>query len=240
MDAKEVKKEILSTESHDMDSLLRIMACLRGEEGCPWDRAQTHKTIRGDLIEETYEVVEAIDNDDPVLLREELGDLLLQIVFHARIEEEAGRFGFSDVVREICEKLIRRHPHVFGEVKADNEESALASWDAAKKVEKHRDGAKGTMKAVPPSLPSLMRAKKVAKAAIKDGYDFGDEKTILESVIASLNALKNGEIPDGTDENSVFGDALFAFSVISALKKADFEEILNKKTAHFIENYTHL
>ncbi len=240
MDAKEVKKEILSTERHDMDSLLRIMACLRGEEGCPWDRAQTHKTIRGDLIEETYEVVEAIDNDDPVLLREELGDLLLQIVFHARIEEEAGRFGFSDVVREICEKLIRRHPHVFGEVKADNEESALASWDAAKKVEKHRDGAKGTMKAVPPSLPSLMRAKKVAKAAIKDGYDFGDEKTILESVIASLNALKNGEIPDGTDENSVFGDALFAFSVISALKKADFEEILNKKTAHFIENYTHL
>ena len=226
MDAKEVKKEILSTERHDMDSLLRIMACLRGEEGCPWDRAQTHKTIRGDLIEETYEVVEAIDNDDPVLLREELGDLLLQIVFHARIEEEAGRFGFSDVVREICEKLIRRHPHVFGEVKADNEESALASWDAAKKVEKHRDGAKGT--------------KKVAKAAIKDGYDFGDEKTILESVIASLNALKNGEIPDGTDENSVFGDALFAFSVISALKKADFEEILNKKTAHFIENYTHL
>ena len=240
MDAKEVKKEILSTERHDMDSLLRIMACLRGEEGCPWDRAQTHKTIRGDLIEETYEVVEAIDNDDPVLLREELGDLLLQIVFHARIEEEAGRFGFSDVVREICEKLIRRHPHVFGEVKADNEDSALASWDAAKKVEKHRDGAKGTMKAVPPSLPSLMRAKKVAKAAIKDGYDFGDEKTILESVIASLNALKNGEIPDGTDENSVFGDALFAFSVISALKKADFEEILNKKTAHFIENYTHL
>lgn len=240
MDAKEVKKEILSTERHDMDSLLRIMACLRGEEGCPWDRAQTHKTIRGDLIEETYEVVEAIDNDDPVLLREELGDLLLQIVFHSRIEEEAGRFGFSDVVREICEKLIRRHPHVFGEVKADNEESALASWDAAKKVEKHRDGAKGTMKAVPPSLPALMRAKKVAKAAIKDGYDFGDEKTILESVIASLNALKNGEIPDGTDENSVFGDALFAFSVISALKKADFEEILNKKTAHFIENYTHL
>lgn len=240
MDAKEVKKEILSTERHDMDSLLRIMACLRGEEGCPWDRVQTHKTIRGDLIEETYEVVEAIDNDDPVLLREELGDLLLQIVFHARIEEEAGRFGFSDVVREICEKLIRRHPHVFGEVKADDEDSALASWDAAKKVEKHRDGAKGTMKAVPPSLPSLMRAKKVAKAAIKDGYDFGDEKTILESVIASLNALKNGEIPDGTDENSVFGDALFAFSVISALKKADFEEILNKKTAHFIENYTHL
>ena len=138
MDAKEVKKEILSTECHDMDSLLRIMECLRGEEGCPWDRAQTHKTIRGDLIEETYEVVEAIDNDDPVLLREELGDLLLQIVFHARIEEEAGRFGFSDVVREICEKLIRRHPHVFGEVKADNEDSALASWDSAKKIEKQR------------------------------------------------------------------------------------------------------
>ena len=240
MDVKEVKKEILMTERHDMGSLLRIVACLRGEDGCPWDRAQTHKTIRGDLIEETYEVVEAIDNDDPTLLREELGDLLLQVVFHARIEEEAGRFGFSDVVQQICEKLVRRHPHVFGEVKADNEDSALASWDAAKKIEKHRDGAKGTMKAVPPALPSLMRAKKVAKAAIKDGYDFGDEKAILESVIASLDTLKNGEIPAGTDENAVFGDALFALSVVSALKKADFEEILNKKTAHFIDNYTNL
>ncbi|MBR3991742.1 MAG: nucleoside triphosphate pyrophosphohydrolase [Clostridia bacterium] len=240
MDAKDVKKQILGTERHDMDSLLRIIACLRGEDGCPWDRVQTHKTIRGDLIEETYEVVEAIDNDDPELLREELGDLLLQVVFHARIEEEEGRFDFSDVVHHICEKLVRRHPHVFGEVRAENEDSALASWDAAKKEEKHRDGAKGTMKAVPPSLPSLMRAKKVAKAAIKDGYDFGGEEAVLDRAIAVLTALREGKIADGTDENDAFGDVLFALSAISAMKKTDFEEILNKKTARFIENYTNL
>ena len=240
MDTKDVKKQILGTERHDMDSLLRIIACLRGEDGCPWDRVQTHKTIRGDLIEETYEVVEAIDNDDPELLREELGDLLLQVVFHARIEEEKGRFDFSDVVHHICEKLVRRHPHVFGEVRAENEDSALASWDAAKKEEKHRDGAKGTMKAVPPSLPSLMRAKKVAKAAIKDGYDFGGEESVLDRTIAVLTALREGKIADGTDENEAFGDVLFALSAISAMKKTDFEEILNKKTARFIENYTNL
>ena len=240
MDSKDVKRQILETERHDMDSLLRIIACLRGEDGCPWDRVQTHKTIRGDLIEETYEVVEAIDNDDPELLREELGDLLLQVVFHARIEEEEGRFDFSDVVHHICEKLVRRHPHVFGEVRAENEDSALASWDAAKKEEKHRDGAKGTMKAVPPSLPSLMRAKKVAKAAIKDGYDFGDEGAILDRAIAILADLRDGKIADGTDENEAFGDVLFALSAISAMKKTDFEEILNKKTARFIENYTNL
>ena len=240
MDTKDVKKQILGTERHDMDSLLRIIACLRGEDGCPWDRVQTHKTIRGDLIEETYEVVEAIDNDDPELLREELGDLLLQVVFHARIEEEEGRFDFSDVVHHICEKLVRRHPHVFGEVRAENEDSALASWDAAKKEEKHRDGAKGTMKAVPPSLPSLMRAKKVAKAAIKDGYDFGGEEAVLDRAIGVLTALREGKIADGTDENDAFGDVLFTLSSISAMKKTDFEEILNKKTARFIENYTNL
>ena len=240
MDSKDVKRQILETECHDMDSLLRIIACLRGKDGCPWDRVQTHKTIRGDLIEETYEVVEAIDNDDPELLREELGDLLLQVVFHARIEEEEGRFDFSDVVRQICEKLVRRHPHVFGEVRADNEDGALASWDAAKKVEKHRDGAKGTMKAVPPSLPALMRAKKVAKAAIKDGYDFGDEGAILDRSIAILTDLRDGKIADGTDENGAIGDVLFALSALSAIKKTDFEEILNKKTAQFIDNYTNL
>ncbi len=240
MDIKEVKKEILATERHDMDSLLRIIACLRGEEGCPWDRVQTHKTIRGDLIEETYEVVEAIDNDDPVLLREELGDLLLQVVFHAQIEKEEGRFDFSDVVHQICEKLVRRHPHVFGEVKAENEDSALASWDAAKKVEKNRDGAKGTMKAVPPSLPALMRAKKVAKAALKDGFDFGSEKELIDRIIGRLTDLRYSENTSPTEESELFGDVLFALSAVSALKKADFEEILNKKTTNFIDNYTNL
>ena len=162
MDDKD-KREILALREYDIDSLRRIIACLRSENGCPWDRVQTHKSIRKDLIEETYEVAEAIDNDDPVLLREELGDLLLQVAFHARIEEEKGSFSLTEVISDLCEKLIRRHGHVFGDVKADDPDAALASWNAAKGVEKKRGGARGDMEAIPPSLPSLMRAKKPLK-----------------------------------------------------------------------------
>ena len=162
----DVKNEILNRKKHDIDSLRQIMACLRSENGCPWDIAQTHKSIRANLIEETYEVVEAIDNDDRELMKEELGDLLLQIVFHARMEEEQNNFSLDEVIEGICQKLIRRHPHVFGSIDAKNENEALAAWDDAKKIEKNRKDAVESMKAIPPSLPSLMKSEKVVKKAV--------------------------------------------------------------------------
>lgn len=234
------KREILSAHTRDMDLLRKIMAALRSENGCPWDRVQTHKSIRRDLIEETYEVAEAIDNDDPVLLREELGDLLLQVVFHARMEEEKGVFTFDDVVSDLCEKLIRRHPHVFGDVNADNPEEALASWNSAKGDEKHRDGAKGNMEAIPPSLPALMRARKVAKTAIKDGYDFGGAEQVIARASAALGAIRVGGDGDREAATDALSSVLFDVSTVFAFLGEDPEENLNKKITDFIESYTNL
>ncbi|MBR3423458.1 MAG: MazG family protein [Clostridia bacterium] len=239
MEDKE-KAAILADTSHDINTLRRIMACLRGENGCPWDRAQDHKSIRRDLIEETYEVAEAIDNDDSDLLREELGDLLLQVVFHARMEEETGRFSLDDVISDLCEKLIRRHPHVFGDVNADDPEGALASWNEAKKEEKHRDGAKGNMEAIPPSLPALMRARKTAKVALKDGYSFGSSDEMIDRITAELGKLKGDGINDGEGAVSALSNAIFLISALFAILGEDPEENLNKKTAGFIDSYTNL
>ena len=155
-------------EKYDINDLLEVMKILRSENGCPWDREQTHKSIRADLIEETYEVVEAIDNDDPALLREELGDLLLQVVFHARIAEEDGIFNFSDVCNDVCEKMIVRHPHVFADVKADNTEEVLKNWDAMKMQTKDQKTPAQSMDSVARTLPSLMRAQKLSKKAGKE------------------------------------------------------------------------
>ena len=152
-------------DHYGMDDLLRIMEILRGEGGCVWDREQDHHTIRNNFIEETYEAVEAIDRDDPVLLQEELGDVLLQVVFHARMEEEAGRFSFSDVCDGICKKLVYRHPHVFGDTAVENSGQVLENWDRLKKAEKHQETATSTLQAVSKALPALVRAAKVQKRA---------------------------------------------------------------------------
>ena len=239
MEDKE-KAAILADKAHDINTLKKIMACLRGENGCPWDRAQDHKSIRRDLIEETYEVAEAIDNDDPDLLREELGDLLLQVVFHARMEEEAGRFSLDDVIADLCEKLIRRHPHVFGDVNAEDPEGALASWNEAKKDEKHRDGAKGNMEAIPPALPALMRARKAAKIAVRDGYDFGGVDGVIDRIKGELDTLKESGTDDREAASAALSSIIFQISAIFALIGEDPEENLNKKTAGFIDSYTNL
>ena len=135
-------------QKYDVGDLITIMSLLRGEGGCPWDREQDHYSIRKNFIEETYEVCEAIDNDDPVLLQEELGDVLLQVAFHARMEEEAGRFDFSDVCDGICKKLIVRHPHVFGETKVADSGEVLVNWDRIKERTKGQKTATETLRSV--------------------------------------------------------------------------------------------
>ena len=153
---------------YNIDDLLDIMRLLRSEGGCPWDREQTHESIKSDFIEETCEVIEAIDLKDTALLREELGDVLLQVVFHCRIEEEAENFRFDDVCDEVCKKLIVRHPHVFGDTAAATSAEVLANWDKIKAKTKGQTGA-DTVKDVPRALPALMRAQKLAKRAAKAG-----------------------------------------------------------------------
>ena len=157
-------------ERYQFEDLLKIMEILRSENGCMWDRAQDHHSIRRNFIEETYEVCEAIDNEDVDLLREELGDVLLQVVFHTRIEEEKGTFNIDDVADGICKKLIYRHPHIFGSVDVASTEEILNNWDALKKVEKGQKSTTDTLNSVARSLPALIRAEKVQYKVAKVGF----------------------------------------------------------------------
>lgn len=171
-------KEYLNKERYTMDDLIEIMKFLR--VGCPWDKEQTHESIRQNFIEEVYEVCDAIDKKDPELLCEEIGDVLLQAVFHAQIAEEKGNFSFGDSVDGICRKLVLRHPHVFGEVQADTVGDVLTNWDKIKQDSKGQKTVKDTMLDVPNALPALMRAQKIAKRASKGSYSLEDMYTQME------------------------------------------------------------
>ena len=161
-------------DKYSIDDLRQIIEILRSENGCPWDKVQTHESIRTDLIEETYEVCEGIDKNSPEMLREELGDLLLQIVFHAQIERENGTFDFDDVCNDICQKLVYRHPHVFGEVKVDGSEEVLKNWDALKRESKHQDTFTETLESVPNTFPALLRGEKLCKRTGMSKVFFGN------------------------------------------------------------------
>ena len=230
-------KELISKDRFDLSDLRAVFALLRGENGCPWDMIQPHETIRANLIEETYEVVEAIDKADLKLMQEELGDLLLQVVFHAGIEEEQGTFTLDDVISDVTEKLVRRHPHVFGDVSADDAEGALNSWENAKGEEKtERRTAVDKMNAVPPSLPALMRAQKVVSKAKKDGYPTENiVRNGAEALITLGEKMRSGELEEVSAAD--LGEVLFAVSALSHQTETDGEFELNKKTDLFIKNY---
>lgn len=228
-----LKNKLKTEERHDFESLRQLVEVLRSEDGCPWDAEQTHASIRTDLIEETYEAIEGIDKDDMVLLREELGDVMFQVLFHSRIEEEKGGFTVDDVVNDICHKMIVRHPHVFGDVQVDGSAQVLKNWEAIKTVEKSRDTAKAKMEAVPKQYPSLIRAKKVVKKARAAGYDFGSEEE-LTAKLQNLTASLAGADPE-TRQN-LLTEILFA-SVQLAGNDADVEKNLGDKVTAFIDSY---
>ena len=229
MTTEEKKKQLINEKNHDFNSLRMLTEVLRGKGGCPWDMEQTHESIRNDIIEETYEVVEAIDNSDPKLLREELGDVLFQVMFHSRIEEEAGRFSVDDVINEVCEKMISRHPHVFGDVKVGGSGEVLDNWETIKKAEKDRKTVKESMQSVPKQLPSLMRTRNVVKKAKNDGFDFA----VTENDIISLaEKLKTAQ---GDEREELITDIVFASVVLS--DGADIEKHLGEKTDEFINDY---
>jgi tetrapyrrole methylase family protein/MazG family protein len=162
--------------------LLEIIKALRSENGCPWDKEQTHASIRQDLLEETYEALEAIDAESVPMMREELGDVLLQVVFHCQIENEQSHFTFEDVCDEVCRKLVIRHPHVFGTVKADTSEEVLKNWDSIKAETKHQQTAADTLNAVCKALPALMYAQKLGKRAARAGMDWRSAEDALQYV----------------------------------------------------------
>ena len=201
----------LTKTRYDFADLCTIMKLLRAPGGCPWDREQTHRSIRKNLIEETYEVVEAIDNDDSVLLREELGDLMLQVVFHARMAEEEGAFDIGDVCDEICRKLIVRHPHIFSDVTASTSGEVLDNWDKIKRATKKQKSTTESMQSVSRALPSLMRAYKLGEKAAKTGFDFPDAASAADGLREELDELTEAvRIGDAQAVREETGDLLFA------------------------------
>jgi tetrapyrrole methylase family protein/MazG family protein len=190
--------------------LVEIMARLRAEGGCEWDRVQTHETLRQYLVEETHEVVDAIRKKEPALLCEELGDLLLQILFHARIAQENGEFDISDVISSISGKMVRRHPHVFGEARADSPEAVSLQWEHIKRTVENRTHS-SIVGGVPRDFPSLLRASKISKKAARAGFDWDRTEQVLEKVEEEFGELKDamsGGVPERIEHE--FGDLLFA------------------------------
>ena len=184
-------------EQYDFNDLLRIMEILRAPDGCMWDREQDHHSIRRNFIEETYEVCEAIDEDDTEHMKEELGDVLLQVVFHTQMEKEKGVFDINDVADGICKKLIFRHPHIFGDVEVSSSEEILSNWDDLKRKEKHQETDTSALASVAKSLPGLIRAEKLQKKAAKVGFDWPDAQGALDKVDEELDEVRRAMQGDG-------------------------------------------
>lgn len=231
--------EFEQKDKYSIDDLISIVTLLRAPGGCPWDRAQTHFSIKKNFIEETYEVIEAINKNSAEGLREELGDVLLQVALHCEMEREQGSFDFDDVCNDICQKLIIRHPHVFGDVKADDEKAALSSWDAVKLKTKGMKKQSESMSSIPMELPALMRAQKVQGKAAKVGFDWDNSEGAFNKIQEEINELITAmDQSDSSDIEEEFGDVLFSCVNVSRFIGVDSEEALTRATDKFIKRFT--
>jgi MazG family protein len=225
-----------------VDRLLAIMARLRGPGGCPWDREQTLDSLRPYVLEETYEVLEAIEDGDPRAHREELGDLLLQIVFQARLAEEGGDFDFADVATAISDKLVSRHPHVFGDAEVKDSEAVLKQWAALKREEKKsKGGGRSVLEGVPREMPALARAERLTEKASRIGFDWPDASGAREKIgeeLAELDdAIAAGDPRRVEDE---LGDVLFAVANLARKLAVPPEEALRRALGRFIARFEHV
>ncbi len=225
-------------DSYDFNDLVNIMKILRQPGGCPWDAEQTHKSIRRDFLEETYEAIEAIDTEDTELLCEELGDVLLQVVFHSQIEQDAGGFTINEVCDGICKKLIIRHPHVFGDVVADTPDKVLENWDAIKMQTKEQTTYAETLDSVSHALPSLIRAHKVQHKARKFGFDWDEVGGALDKLSEEVEELRQA-VEQGNNESCYeeLGDVLFSAVNVSRFVGVDPEESLASSVDKFISRF---
>ncbi len=226
----------INMKKYTIDDLKDIIVTLRGENGCPWDKIQTHQSIKKSLIEECYEAIDALDNGSDKDFANELGDVLLQVVFHARMAQERNAFDFDDVVSEICNKLISRHTHVFGEDKAGNEEEALDNWEKNKKKEKGLKSNTEVLLDVPNYLPALMRAEKLIKKADGLGYCEKDEKTLFEDIEKELNQIK--ECDEKEHIQTLYGKLLFDVTALGRNIGITPEIALSEESNKFIQRFS--
>lgn len=225
---------------HGFDRLMELMRRLRAPGGCPWDAEQTHESLKRYLLEETYEVLEAIDSKSTKMLKEELGDLLLQSVFHSVIAEEHGEFTMDDVLQVLCDKLIRRHPHVFADLKVDTIDDLVANWERIKKGEKGEE-RRSALSGVPPHLPALLRAQKITEKASRVGFDWDHVDPVFAKVIEELKELEE-TLFTGDQERieAELGDLLFAIVNLGRFLSINPEDALRKTIARFVSRFHHV
>lgn len=224
----------------DFEKLMTIMRKLRGPGGCPWDAEQTHESLTRYLLEETYEVIEAIDNKSPEHLKEELGDLLLQPVFHAVIAEESGQFCIGDVISTLCEKLVRRHPHVFGDLDIRDSNAQIKNWERIKKEEKGPE-RESALSGVPPHLPSLLKAQKITEKASRVGFDWNHSDQVFAKVMEELHEFEEawaGGDPERMEDE--LGDLLFAIVNLGRFLSLNPEEALRKTISRFQKRFSYV
>lgn len=224
-----------------IDRLLDVMRRLRAPDGCPWDREQTIDSLKNNLIEETYEVVDAMESGDRAQLKEELGDLLLQVVFQAQICSEEGAFNFDDVARGIADKLVRRHPHVFGDVQADTSDQVIRNWEKIKKTEKGGETPRSLVDGIPRHLPALSKAHLVQKRVAKVGFEWDEISGVVDKLDEELAEVKEAMAQkDAAAIREELGDLMFSVVNLSRYLGHDSEELLNENIAKFMRRFQSL
>ncbi|MGE5620861.1 MAG: nucleoside triphosphate pyrophosphohydrolase [Sphingomonadaceae bacterium] len=221
------------------DSFVRIVARLRAPDGCPWDRQQTHESLKPYVVEEAYEVVEAIDKGDPATLSEELGDLLLQVLLHAQIADEAGDFDVTDVIGAIAAKMVRRHPHVFGEVSVSGAQEVLANWEAIKRAERgKKEEAESMFAGIPKHMPALQAAQEVQGRAARVGFDWKEIQPVLEKLSEEVEELSRTE--NATERQAEMGDILFSLVNVARHLGVNAEMALRSANQKFVERFSRM
>ena len=224
----------LPQSQSQFNALVDIIARLRAPDGCPWDRKQTHRSLREHLLSECYEVLESLDEGDVESLRGELGDLLLQIVLHARIAAEAGEFDIEGVIRELAEKLVYRHPHIFGSVKADSAEQVAVNWEVLK--QDRREAGASMLDGVPAAMPALNYSLEVQKRVARVGFDWQDVDGVIEKLVEEINELKEAESQE--DREWEFGDLLFTLVNVARRMDVDSEAALRQANRRFYHRFS--
>lgn len=220
----------------NLEKLIETVRILRSPQGCEWDRAQTHKSLKPNMLEEAYEAVDAINSGDIANLREELGDVLLQVLLHSQIADDEGEFNLDDVAKELNEKLIHRHPHVFGNTKVSSTQDILDNWDKLKKEEKK--DRKSAMDGISKSQSALMSAQKISKRAVKQGFEWPNEKSLYECIQSEINEFKEAEHEkDFGHMEEEYGDILFAMVNLARWNKIDAEQALLKANKKFMARF---
>ncbi len=220
----------------NLEELIEVVAKLRAPDGCPWDREQTHTSLRPNMLEEAYEAVDAIDENDIAHLREELGDVLLQVLLHSQIASESNEFTLDDVAKELKEKLIHRHPHVFGTAKINNANDVLKTWDKLKSEEKTE--RKSAMDGLSRSQAALISAQKISKRAVKTGFEWPNEESLYDCVMSEIEEFKEAEIEkDKNHMEEEMGDILFAIVNLARWNKIDAEQALLKANKKFEKRF---